>query len=800
MRDPMREENMKIKSLLALTTSIVLSAGLLVSIAAPASATIAESYDFNTALDLQNNFDATLGAGSTSLNYSQTASGGIANTGAINAPNSLSAVFASKNSYSKGATGSKYTFSSYLQSIGNSGYSGMGFSATPSTAAGYPYRPSDALGISVHGGGFVFHVKGTDYNGQWASGGTSIESVKTSAVSDLLNNGSVDDWYKVFFIVEIKSSTTFDIVVEVWSANGTTGQLRASSADAIFAMRNVSNSDISGANTLKSYINFSGDRVRYFDNFEVELAGNASLISAGAPVVLTNTSSLSGSQITFNGNVTAENGSVTERGFVYSTTATPTITDVNDSKIIDGSGAGTFSETTASLAGGTYYVRAYATNSTGTSYGSEESISIVSAPTITWAPNNTSVFVAESPLTPSALASSNSIGSITYSIQNAGTTSCTVNSATGVIAFTSAGDCVVRATVASASPYSSGTLDKTFTVQANGVPGAPTGATATAGDAQATVTWAAPGSNGGSPITSYTATATPGSATCTATAPTLTCSITGLTNGTSYTFAITATNTTGTSLTSSSSSSVTPTAPVQSPPPSAFVPETPARTLTSLPKVSGVRLESGSTSKSSKIKLKLSGVESDSKETDIQIKLFDVKGNLFRTLTVPISGSTGAVEVSLPLELGEFTVEANTVSKTGIASDAAFNISPIVPKVFFNARAINKTPQLLGEKISDPISFKGNSFKLSNSAKRALLLVSAKLKQSKSSLAITGFTAEVGASDTFEQALAKSRALSVANYLQSKGLSNILYISGYGSLKKSKTLIEARKVELRIIK
>lgn len=795
----MREENMKIKSLLALTTSIVLSAGFLISTAVPASATIAESYDFNTALDLQNNFDATLGAGSTSSNYSQTVSGGVANSGAINAPGSLSAVFASKNSYSKGATGSKYTFSSYLQSIGNSGYSGMGFSATPSTAAGYPYRPSDALGISVHGGGFVFHVKDTDYNGQWSSGGANIESVKTSGVSDLLNNGSLDDWYKVFFIVEIKSSTTFDIVVEVWSADGTTGQLRASSADAIFAMRNVSNSDISGANTLKSYINFSGNRVRYFDNFAVELAGNASLISAGAPVVLTNTSSLSGSQITFNGNVTAENGTVTERGFVYSTTATPTISDVNDVKITDGSGAGVFSETTASLAGGTYYVRAYATNSTGTSYGSEESISIVSAPTVTWAPTNTSAYVSESPLTPSSLATSNSSGSITYSIQNAGTTSCTVTSATGVISFTAAGDCVVRATVASASPYSSGTLDKTFTVHATSVPGAPANASATAGDAQATVTWSAPASNGGSPVTSYTVTASPGSATCSATAPTLTCTVTGLGNGTSYTFAVTATNLTGTSSASTSSTAVTPAAPVQSSPPSAPTPESPAPKPKSLPKVSGLQLESGSTSKSSKIKLQLSGVESNSQETDIQIKLFDVKGNLFKTISVPISGSTGAVEVSLPLELGEFTVEANTVSKTGIASDVTTNISPIVPKVFFTGGASNKVPTLFGERISGPISFKGNSFKLSKSAKNVLMLLSAKLKQSKSSLAITGFTAEVGASASFEKALAKSRAISVATYLQSKGLSNILYVSGYGSLKKSKTLVEARKVELRII-
>ena len=49
------------------------------------------------------------------------------------------------------------------------------------------------------------------------------------------------------------------------------------------------------------------------------------------------------------------------------------------------------------------------------------------------------------------------------------------------------------------------------------VPGAPTIGTATAGSAQATVTFTAPASDGGSPITGYTVTATPGGRTCSTT-------------------------------------------------------------------------------------------------------------------------------------------------------------------------------------------------------------------------------------------------------------------------------------------
>ena len=84
------------------------------------------------------------------------------------------------------------------------------------------------------------------------------------------------------------------------------------------------------------------------------------------------------------------------------------------------------------------------------------------------------------------------------------------------------------------------------------LPGAPTSVAATAANASAVVTWAAPSSNGGSAISSYTVTAadstTPATAaqTCTWTSGPLTCTVTGLTNGDSYTFTVTATNGVGT--------------------------------------------------------------------------------------------------------------------------------------------------------------------------------------------------------------------------------------------------------------
>ena len=88
------------------------------------------------------------------------------------------------------------------------------------------------------------------------------------------------------------------------------------------------------------------------------------------------------------------------------------------------------------------------------------------------------------------------------------------------------------------------------------VPGAPTGVSATAGNASASVAFTAPASNGGSVITGYTVTSSPGGITVTgATSP---INVTGLTNGTAYTFTVIATNAVGNSVNSAVSTAVTP--------------------------------------------------------------------------------------------------------------------------------------------------------------------------------------------------------------------------------------------------
>ncbi|MFA9212714.1 MAG: gliding motility-associated C-terminal domain-containing protein [Candidatus Methylacidiphilales bacterium] len=103
---------------------------------------------------------------------------------------------------------------------------------------------------------------------------------------------------------------------------------------------------------------------------------------ASAPTVSTTKATLIGiTNATLSGNVSdSGTATVTERGVVYATTINPTTANT---KVIIGSGLGTFSQNvTGLLAAATYHVRAYAINSVGTSYGADSTFTTLPAPTV----------------------------------------------------------------------------------------------------------------------------------------------------------------------------------------------------------------------------------------------------------------------------------------------------------------------------------------------------------------------------------------------------------------------------------
>ena len=98
------------------------------------------------------------------------------------------------------------------------------------------------------------------------------------------------------------------------------------------------------------------------------------------------------------------------------------------------------------------------------------------------------------------------------------------------------------------------------------VPQQPTSVSATSrSNTSSLVSWSAPGFNGGSPITSYTVTSSPGGKTCTWTSGPLSCTVGGLTNGQGYTFTVVASNFNGDSASSVASSTATPSTVPQQP-------------------------------------------------------------------------------------------------------------------------------------------------------------------------------------------------------------------------------------------
>ena len=116
-------------------------------------------------------------------------------------------------------------------------------------------------------------------------------------------------------------------------------------------------------------------------------------------ITTTSASAVSYTTATSGGNVTAEGGvSVTARGVCWSTALNPTIALAT--KTVNGTGSGSFTSSITGLTSSTtYYVRAYATNSVGTSYGTQQTFTTASAvvlPSVTigtqvWTNQNLSV-------------------------------------------------------------------------------------------------------------------------------------------------------------------------------------------------------------------------------------------------------------------------------------------------------------------------------------------------------------------------------------------------------------------------
>ena len=127
-----------------------------------------------------------------------------------------------------------------------------------------------------------------------------------------------------------------------------------------------------------------GTGVIYANPYTFTVTGSASYVAhfRQLPTVTTDSvTNITQTTVTCGGNVTSGGDTpVTARGVCWSTSHNPTI---SNSHTTDGTGTGSFTSSITGLtANTTYYVRAYATNSAGTTYGNEVSF-IIQVPSYT---------------------------------------------------------------------------------------------------------------------------------------------------------------------------------------------------------------------------------------------------------------------------------------------------------------------------------------------------------------------------------------------------------------------------------
>jgi hypothetical protein len=201
--------------------------------------------------------------------------------------------------------------------------------------------------------------------------------------------------------VPIISSTTIASLVTANSAK-TGGVISNSGASAIISRGvcyssttsapTIANTKTNDGNGIGSFISsltgLSANTIYYIRAYATNGIGTAygdvksfSTTTATIPTQITTTTASTITQTTASsgGNISNDGGSnIISRGVCWSnTTSSPTI---NNSKTIDGNGIGSFaSNMTSLLSSTTYYVRAYATNSVGTAYGSAKIVTTLSA-------------------------------------------------------------------------------------------------------------------------------------------------------------------------------------------------------------------------------------------------------------------------------------------------------------------------------------------------------------------------------------------------------------------------------------
>jgi hypothetical protein len=450
-------------------------------------------------------------------------------------------------SYASGSGTSTLTFSYTVQAGDNS--NDLDYVATTSLALGGGTIRDDAANNATLTLATPGQPGSLGANKNFVIDGVVPSVTSTAPVGGALSTDTSVD-FTVNFSETVSNISTDDFALGgTGSATGTIASVSALSGTAV----DVTVSGITGNGTIKLNVNASTNIADAAGNSGVAAytSGTTHTVAIptppDAPTIGTATAGDAQATVTFT--APGNNGGSAITGY--------TVTSNPGNITAGGNGFTTSPIVVTGLTNGTAYTFTMkATNAIGDSVvsGTSNSATPKGNQTITFTQPSDYNFGT----TPTLSATASSGLDVDFSSTTTGV--CTITSG-GELTFVTAGSCTIEADQAGNTIWNAATtVPQTFTVNAV-VPGAPTIGMATAGDTQATVTFTAPASTGGSAIiaSGYTVTATPGGATATGSSSPIT--ITGLTNGVTYTFTVTATNSAGESDPSVASNSVIPAAP-----------------------------------------------------------------------------------------------------------------------------------------------------------------------------------------------------------------------------------------------
>ena len=254
---------------------------------------------------------------------------------------------------------------------------GVCWSTTTGPTTALSTKTTDNTGIGIFTSsitaltaGTVYYVKAYATNGAGTAYGNEISFTTTAATIPILTTTVASA------ITQITATSGGNVTSDGGATVTAHGVCWSTTTGPTIALSSRT-TDVTGTGTFISVLaGLTGGTVYYVRAYASNITGTAygneiSFTTAATVPVLTTTaaSSITQTTATSGGNVTSDGGaSVTAKGVCWNISAGATVAN---SKTSDGTGTGIFTSSIASLtAGRVYYVRAYATNSVGTAYGS----------------------------------------------------------------------------------------------------------------------------------------------------------------------------------------------------------------------------------------------------------------------------------------------------------------------------------------------------------------------------------------------------------------------------------------------